>query len=270
MVSSGSRWMSARGWNTFDFRGGHILILNTNGYVIAVSENALIQTVLNGLEAYSILNTNHRAHNYGLETYGLLWGHELLMSDNRTMMSIEMVSIDTTAKTTKDYCIPNEESLKLKRDLLTSFWPKYDFLGDFHTHPYEVKPEIILSQKLYNFSSKENNDNKPGDVEHIENDSSFWIAHNYRVGLVLTICFMDKCGTKKDWWLDDSKSTIQFTLGNYRMWLKGYIAHNLNNTLKVIDDNVCITCPAILGLTEHTQFGRYKNDNSKLHKTGHI
>lgn len=55
-------------------------------------------------------------------------------------------------------------------------------------------------------------------------------------------------------------NTIEFTLGNYRLWLKGYIAYDDNGKLKLSahdDDNVHLECPALMGLYgEFTQFGK--------------
>ncbi len=46
-------------------------------YHVRISEDALIQLVLNGLEAYSVHHPGNKKSKTRLETYGLLWGHEI-------------------------------------------------------------------------------------------------------------------------------------------------------------------------------------------------
>lgn len=105
------------------------------GYVVRVHENALIQMCLSGLEAYSIWH-RQKGPRTRLETYGALWGHELSLPGGPTVYSVEMATVDTSAERTHDAVTPVWDALQLKRDVMTSFWPQYDFLGDFHTHPY--------------------------------------------------------------------------------------------------------------------------------------
>jgi hypothetical protein len=44
---------------------------NQNGYVMRISENAIIQMVLSGLEAYSILHPTGKRNQGKIEPYGL-------------------------------------------------------------------------------------------------------------------------------------------------------------------------------------------------------
>jgi hypothetical protein len=124
-----------------------------NNYYIRISENALIQLVLNGLEAYSVYHQGKKRAETRLETYGLLWGHEThLPNNNGILYSIELISVDTSAERAHSFCSPNDSALQLKRDIMTSFLPHYDFLGDFHTHPYK-KYTDVTKNKCYNYSA---------------------------------------------------------------------------------------------------------------------
>ena len=96
---------------------------NIRGYIIRISENALIQMVLNGLEAYSIFHRGIKGPRVALETLGWLWGYEVVLPNNQNLYSIENMSIDTSAVRDHGYCDPNDRALELKRDLMTSFWP---------------------------------------------------------------------------------------------------------------------------------------------------
>jgi hypothetical protein len=218
---------------------------NKDGYIIRISETPLIQMILNGLEAYNVHEKIIKRNQKKIETMGLLWGHEHFL-DNKLLYCIEMMSIETSAERHKSYVMPNDDSLKLKGDIITSFWPQYDFLGDFHSHPYGNYNDVN-AEKGYRYSN--------GDYKFIENDSDKWNKYNYRVGLVLTISTMERRGTRPYQWIDNY-TTIEFTLGNCRMWLKGYVTYSKEDNVIVSahdDKNVYLDCPALVGLFgEHT------------------
>lgn len=54
---------------------------NENGYIVSVSENALISLVASSLEAYAIDNmgTKTRTHKKLLETFGGLYGQHMTL-----------------------------------------------------------------------------------------------------------------------------------------------------------------------------------------------
>lgn len=232
-------------------------------YYVKISEDALIQLILNGLEAYSVSHLGKKKAKTRLETYGLLWGHEIHLPNNTgTLYSIELISIDTSAKRGRNYCNYNDSALELKRDIMTSFWPHYDFLGDVHTHPYR-NYKTVEKKNLYEFSKD--------DIRDLEDNSDDWKKYNYRVGLVLTIAQMLRGSTKGTKYLKNN--LIEFTLGNYRLWIKCYIVlyedteENEDGgkkcTLKVSkhdEENVILDCPALAPgiMTEFTSFGRGK------------
>lgn len=222
---------------------------NADGYIIRIAENALIQMCLNGLEAYSIAHKKGKRFHKHLETLGQLWGHELELPNKKILYCVELASIDTSAERNHNSCEPNDEALQLKRNILTSFWPQYDFLGDFHTHPCQNYLDVS-KDKWYLFSDD--------DYESIENRTEFWEPKNYRIGLVLTIAQMGKRSSKGFRWYDSS--TLEFTLGHYRMWLKGYVAYITGNGIKLSehdDEMVLLECPSMTGLNRaYTEFDK--------------
>ncbi|MDD3653115.1 MAG: hypothetical protein PHO01_02835 [Desulfotomaculaceae bacterium] len=163
------------------------------------------------------------------------------------MYCVEQASVETSARQGHSFVVPNLLSLVLKRELITSFWPHYDFLGDFHTHPYEHYTDVIAI-KGYNYSD--------GDISRIEDYSGYWRFYNYRVGVVLTISRLHRRGRRGLQRLDNS--TIEFALGKYRLWLKGYVAVLEDKQLKLTSDydqRVALECPALLGMgREYTGF----------------
>lgn len=237
---------------------------NENGYIIRISEDAMIQMCLSGLEAYTIIHKESGKKRNKLETYGQVWGHEVRLPDNKSLYCVEMLSIDTSAVRDRDSVDYSDDSLKLKRDIMSSFWPQYDFLGDFHTHPYNHYKEVVDNQ-WYQFSE--------ADYESIEECSKYWKDYNYRVGIVLSIAYMKKKSDKQSEWIDNS--TIEFTLGNYRFWIKGYVAYDdEKGELKLTehkDEEVILECPSITGLVgEYCEFGKVMGKRILKHRCGAV
>ncbi|MEW6229828.1 MAG: hypothetical protein AB1700_17335 [Bacillota bacterium] len=182
-------------------------------------------------------------------------GHQAILPGGRVIYCVEFVSIDTSAERSQGSVYPSRYALELKSDVMTSFWPHYDFLGDSHTHPYGHFSDVLLD-KLHEFSEE--------DFQDIENRSRYWRKHGYRVGIMLTIARLEKRGRRYNGLMDDT--TIEFTLGNYRLWLKGYVAIQRNTALKLPDhedEDVILDCPALIGLNgEYSRFGRVTKRNA--------
>lgn len=222
---------------------------NPDGYIVIISENALIEMCLSSLEAYSVSHKGNSGYKTGLEAYGLLFGHESALPNGKTVYCIEFVSVDTSTERERDCCTPNHKALELKRDLLTSFFPQYEFIGDFHSHPCREAYRKVVKH-TYRFS--------PADYLHVEGNSDFWMQHGYRCGIVITITLLKNKTKSKNRWIDSS--TIEFTLGNYRLFLKGYVAalDEDEEKIELVDEkNMNLYYPALLGLVgEFTRFGR--------------
>lgn len=225
-----------------------------SNHIIRISENALINLCLNGIEAYSVPHKAFRRQKNRLEIYGTLWGYEVTQP-GKTLYSVELVSIDTSAKQDHDSVDPSNHSLELKKELITSFWPHYGFLGDVHTHPYEHYKDVIAI-KGYNFSSD--------DISRIEDNSLYWLTYGYRVGLVLTIARLQRKTNRGIQRIDPS--TIEFTLAKYRLCLKGYVATFEEDGLKLStgEQKVLLDCPALHGLVrEYTGFNELEIERNK-------
>jgi len=200
----------------------------------------------------------------GLETYGQLFGHEVPLTNGQTLYAVELVSIDTSAQRTRNSVEPNKNALHLKRDFTTSFFPQYEFLGDFHTHPFTEPCREIVKKGYYNFSL--------ADYGHIMGSPKYWIKHGYRVGIVLTIALLGSKSKKEC--KDIDCSTIEFTLGNYRLFLKGNVAmlDEDEEDIEFADNSdVRIHCPSVVGLAaEYTDFGKGVKKPRLRHVCGKI
>lgn len=239
------------------------MVAEKSNVFIVIKEAALLQLILSTLEAFVVQHLEKRTHNKYLETYGLLWGSFTRILGNNSqnfIYTISHVTIDTSAKRSKSSVEPNDQALILKKDIITSYWPYYKFLGDFHTHPYKRKKNFnykdVERDRLFEFSKD--------DFASIEDFPEYWYEHNYRVGIVVTIIDMERA-TKKVEQVKDS--LLVFNLGNYRLWIKGYwVSYKDKNKAELIDD-IYISCPQITGMHEFTQFGRFR---SGQHEEGEI
>ena len=157
---------------------------------IVITDTALMQICHAALEAFCIKHLtkknkkNTRRKKY-VETCGLLWGNltklPITEKNKKLIYTISQATIETSATRDTDEVTPNDDSIILKRDLMSSFWPQYKFLGDFHTHPYSRKRVSfaeIEKRKLFKFSQE--------DFSSIEDFAISWAEHNYRIGLVIT------------------------------------------------------------------------------------
>jgi len=234
-----------------------------SGKYVVLTETALMQICHAALEAFCIKHltqkgkSNPRKKKY-VETCGLLWGNltklPITSSFSKFIYTITQATIETSASRNTDEVEANDNSIMLKRDLMSSFWPQNKFIGDFHTHPYrKTKTHFseIEKEKLYEFSE--------GDKLSIEDYVDFWLKHNYRIGLVITVVDMDRRSNKVE---QKNNSTIVFNFGNYRIWIKAYYAkYSKNKTSIKLDDSINLRCPTLLGLEEYTVFGKHKNGN---------
>lgn len=238
---------------------------NPYGYVIRISESSLISMLLSCLEAYSVSHRKNGRRRTALETYGLLFGSEVRLPDEKTLYSIELVSVDTSAGRERSACTPSPKALELKKDLITPFFPQYEFLGDYHSHPY-TKPytEELMGTDCFKFS--------PCDYAHILGASDYWIKHNYRVGMVVTITLLKRKSARQNRMIDTN--IMEFTFGNYRLFLAGYVGllDEDDEGLEIAGNgDVTLFCPSLMGLSgEYTPFGKCMRKPRLRHVCGSI
>ena len=226
--------------------------LNAKGYYVKIIESAFIDICLSALEAYCVKHPESPPTTEPLETFGLLWGHETALADGATLYTIQKASVDTSTKRTPDACAPNSDSLKLKYDFMTAFFPDLEFLGDFHTHPYLKTVKEISADTLYDASTD--------DIKHIKADANKWISFNYRVFLVVTIgkhtsIHVDGIEPNKK---DEKQNMILFRFGHYRLWVQAYVVYKLpNSKLEVTNENTMLQVSGTLLGSAYTKFGDF-------------
>lgn len=219
------------------------------GYVIRLSEHALITLILNGLEAYSVGHERKTPH---LETCGALFGYQVPLKDNRILYQIEIANVDTSAKRNKRSVTPNINAMKLKADIMGAFWPNLEYLGDYHTHVYKSVSDV------YSVELEEGDrrgDDKGfyisnGDRHWLEANAALCLSYGYRIGLVVTIAGMKRTGGVGAKPANSRSQAIEFNLGKKKVWLSAYYVYEQNAIVKYSANNdrlITIECPSLLG-----------------------
>jgi hypothetical protein len=221
---------------------------NEYGYLVMISENALISLILASLEAYAIEKKGAKVQqNRHLETYGSIYGQHIDLDDGRTLFRVEMALYDTTARQTKSSVEYSEEAITLKRAALASFWPHLDYLGDFHSHPYD---NLQAARSVQGFYLSQ------GDRQNLSvNWKTFWKKLRYRVGIVVTVAPMERARDNGCGWVGNVKDCLEFTIGNFRLWISAscvFEERGRGNYTESKDSLIELHVPSLTGLTwEH-------------------
>ena len=211
--------------------------IGLNMVTIRISEMSLLTMVLNGIEAYAVMNSNRKRarENTKLETIGHMYGYSR-ETDDEKYYYIDYVSIDTTALQKSDAVGEYEDSRNLKNDIIKSYWAHLENLGSFHSHPYNNLQEVQEKKGYYGSDQ---------DRETMEADGE-------KIAIILTIATLGKKRDNGTRYKDGHSNCFQFTLGKLRLWLTAYATYK-NEDGKIIctDDkteNVTIDCPVLAGL----------------------
>lgn len=230
-------------------------------YIIHVSNDALMEMIIGTLEAYVIPRraaNNQTETETELETYGLLWGHEVTLPDGDILYSIDKLTIDGMADRRIDSILPSD-GLEVVKDVITSYFPQHALLGDFHSHPYPHYTEVKQC-KGYHFSE----DDLQSMLASRQHDSDF------RVSLVMTIAALKRCSEQP--YENIAPNIACWTFNNYRFWLTacvlfdgptseqvGALPNSPHWSLQFLHpdiDEVLLHCPYLQGPWQVTRFGK--------------
>jgi hypothetical protein len=179
----------------------------------------------------------------------------MTLGDNRTLFRIEMALSDSTVWQQRHQVHYNQDAIRLKHTLLSSYWPHLEYLGDFHSHPYTTQDEVT-SEKGYYLSE--------GDHQSLQRDWAFLKRVRYRLGLVVTVAAMKRASNKGFAWLSGGWNTIEFTMGNFRMYISANCVYETDENVFYTDNAdpmVEIHVPSLMGFSgEHMPFGRFKEN----------
>ena len=225
------------------------ILQKMDGYVIRLSEHALITLILNGLEAYCVQHENKTPQ---LETCGALFGYQIPLRGNRILYQIEMANVDTSAKRNKRSVTPNTNAMRLKAEIMETYWPNLQYLGDYHTHVYKSLDDVYSVEleegdrrgddKGYYISN--------GDRRWLEANAALCLNYGYRVGLVVTIAGMKRNGNIGAKPANTRSQAVEFNLGKRKVWISAYYAYEEGGNIKYSSNNdrfITLECPSLLG-----------------------
>lgn len=210
-------------------------------HIVSLSEHAFFSIVVAALEAYEIARANSLAiPHIPVESYGNLWGYEARSKRGERVLHVSMADIETSADCKPGSAQPKDESFILKRNLIDRFRPELEYLGDFHSHPYDLVNDNVKSaleverQEYYRFS--------PSDVKHVK---ALKETRDYRVGLVTTVFKLENGFRRKNEYVRteaENLSCIRFSYDDFTIWIKAHVYGEQN---AIDDQRVALLCPAI-------------------------
>jgi hypothetical protein len=210
-------------------------------HVVSLSESAFFTMVAAALEAYEISHGNNQASPHvPVETYGNLWGYETYSKRGERILHVSMADVETSADRGQGSVQPKDESFELKQGLIGRFKPELEYLGDFHSHPYDFDNDKIKTAlevergEYYRFS--------PGDIKHARMLKE---TRDYRVGIVTTVFRGTKHVHRNDEYVCVEKenfSCIRFSYGEFIIWIKAHVFADKN---AVNDQKLVLLCPSV-------------------------
>jgi len=210
-------------------------------HIVSLSEHAFFSIAAAALEAYEIARVSSQASPHvPIESYGNLWGYEAKSSRGERVLHISMADIEMSADCGPGSAQPQDESFKLKRNLIDRFRPELEYLGDFHSHPYDLVNDDVKSaleverQTYYRFS--------PSDFVHAK---ALKATRDYRVGIVTTVFKLANGFRRKDEYVrtdTENYSCIRFSYDDFTIWIKAHVYAEKN---AIDDQRIALLCPAI-------------------------
>ncbi len=179
---------------------------------VRVSDQALESMVLAACEAYEFGNNNNFK---SVETIGHVWGYRKGGDEGRMPdhIYVERLSPCVSAKGTAHSVEFATGVIDLKDSIVGHWSPHLSLLGDFHTHPYESREELVKS-KGWNFS-------KVDKTSFLEDKKLWQRAGNAPISLVMAIAPLERVhGT---WGESGAQFRWRFDVGEYRFYLSAAI-----------------------------------------------
>lgn len=205
---------------------------------VSLSDQVFFSIVAASLEAYKVNHSTNVAQQ-PVETYGNLWGY--ITEKNAVSTSIIKVvfaDVDTSAERLNGSVLPNTDAFTLKSKFLDNFLPEFEYIGDFHSHPYSkvidgVKTVSALeTKKLYDFTKAD-----------VQSFKSLQTDRNFKLALAVTVLEMNPIVKRGRSYINDY-SCIRFIYDNVAIWIKAHAYINKDGSRKA-DANVAILCPSI-------------------------
>jgi hypothetical protein len=229
-------------------------------YTVSLSDDAFRVAVMAALEAYCVphgSSTSITAHT-PLETTGAIWGITQTDAFGNLIYQIKSVDVDTSAEMHATGVLQKPAAIALKTSFTEKFTPHFQYLGDFHSHPYsqgEVvntktlgTPQHAEQAKVYRFSGSHTPPSSDfGSVEAMRR-----MGLEYKVGVVVTLFRMKYAVSNSRRAYLDGRSAIRLTFNGtgiygvketFRIWIKAYVFPDAATVVPAADHDVVLQCP---------------------------
>lgn len=229
-------------------------------YTVVLSDDAFRVSVMAALEAYCVphgSNTSVNAHT-PLETTGAIWGTTKTDAFGNLIYEVESVDVDTSAEMQAAAVAQKPSAIALKTSFTEKFTPHFQYLGDFHSHPYsegEVvagktlgTPQHAEQSKAYRFSGT----HSPATSDYGSVATMRKMDLKYRVGLVITLFRMKYAVNHSRKAYLDERSALRLTFNGtglhgtketFRIWIKAHVFPDPDQITPARDQDVVLLCP---------------------------
>lgn len=217
--------------------------------IVSLSDSVFFTIVTSALEAYKICHQDDSKENHvPLETYGNLWGYQATTKRAESLLHVVLADSDISAKREEGAVSPANDVFDLKSDFADIFFPELEYLGDFHSHPYdhsEIRTELELQRrKLYEQS--------PEDQRFVRYQAE--LGKPYRLQIIAAIFERPDMVRRASGHIQGDLSCIRFHYDKHTIWIKAY-AYRIDKkeriSRKVNRDNIALICPCA-GVTIET------------------
>ena len=174
---------------------------------MTISERALESMVLAACEAYAFGKDDSRE---AVETYAHLWGFRRSSTDGGIEhVHVDRISVCVSARVANDRATVFSDVIALQDDIVKHWSPHLSLLGDFHTHPYASRRELIDNDG-WKFSDCDR-------TSFLGDDNLWKRADGNPVSLVMAIAELQ--AVRQGWAEWKAAYRWRFDVGQYRFYL---------------------------------------------------
>ena len=193
---------------------------------IRIADSALEGMILAACEAYKFGNGSN---DEPVETYGHVWGYRRLGLDGGTEhIHVDRFNSCVSAEGSPDDVSVAFEVVDLQDSIVRHWSPHLSLLGQFHTHPYKSREELV-SERGWGFS-------KPDDKSFRKDDSLWKRADDSPISLVMAMAPLQR--VHEGWGEAKAPNRWRFELGEYRFYLSAAIGRKQGKKRRVMQNDL--------------------------------
>jgi hypothetical protein len=230
-------------------------------HYIELSEHALLQILMNGIEAFVVIHNNRKRS--GVEIHGYCFGS----TENTTTTmrhKIDFFSADTSSVMMPEYCISDRDNRTIKSEIARSFSKnnKYQLIGSLHTHPY---PSFEI-EKMDNINQLTFMRNVGSHFSKGDRDCFLQKFKDYNLSYIIEGVFAINDRPRQSFEGDGQKeeNMFEFSVGNLKCFIRFQVFSSKNSQL--IEEKTFLNCDYLKNfhyIASSFDFGRIKLEENK-------